>query len=109
MIKKRSIWIRSSIVIVASFLLFAQSCKKSKIDSPWSKPIITTNVSGCREIVMNGDYGIITNNTPEDISNKMALLMKDKNVYNHFKKKSEERAMAFSDEKFLNSFYNLLK
>ncbi len=74
-----------------------------------SKPIITTNVSGCREIVMNGDYGIITNNTPEDISNKMALLMKDKNVYNHFKKKSEERAMAFSDEKFLNSFYNLLK
>ncbi len=42
MIKKRSIWIRSSIVIVASFLLFAQSCKKSKIDSPWSKPIITT-------------------------------------------------------------------
>lgn len=62
MIKNRSIWIRSSFALVTSLLIITQSCKKSKIDSPWSVPTVSTSqVLGITEtsVIAGGD--IISN------------------------------------------------
>jgi hypothetical protein len=62
MIKKRSIWIRSSFAIVTSLLIITQSCKKSKIDSPWSLPSVTTSqVLGITETTVIAGGDIISN------------------------------------------------
>lgn len=73
------------------------------------KPVLTTNVSGCREVVMNGEYGLLADNSPKNFASLMDKLISDKETLNHFKIKSLERAKDFTDCKFLESFYKLLE
>lgn len=59
--ENRKIWIGLSIAI--TFLIFlSQSCKKSKIDSPWSIPTITTiEISNITEITALAGGDIVSN------------------------------------------------
>lgn len=59
--ENRKIWFSLSIAI--TFLIFlSQSCKKSKIDSPWSTPTITTiEISSITEITALAGGDIVSN------------------------------------------------
>lgn len=72
------------------------------------KPVITTNVSGSREIVGMGNFGLLTDENPDSFSKVMRDLMENKNLYYHFKEKAQLRATEFTDERFLISFTDLL-
>jgi len=62
MIKKRSLLTRSSFAVVISLFIITQSCKKSKIDSPWSVPTLSTSeVLGITEISAIAGGDIISN------------------------------------------------
>jgi glycosyltransferase involved in cell wall biosynthesis len=74
----------------------------------FSKPVIVTNVSGCKEIVNDGEFGIISELNDVDLSEKMMELMVDKEKYNHFVKQSTKRALIFDDDVFLERFTKLL-
>ena len=65
------------------------------------KPVIVTDCSGCREIVNNGEFGLIAEQNDSDLAEKMMMLMNDKGLLNHFKIKSMERSSLFNDEKIL--------
>ena len=59
--KNKRIWIGLSIAI-AFLILLSQSCKKSKIDSPWSVPTITTSeISDITETTAVGGGDIVSN------------------------------------------------
>jgi glycosyltransferase involved in cell wall biosynthesis len=72
------------------------------------KPIITRNVTGCREVVNNGEYGLMSENSPEAFAYLMNKFITDEFIFDHFKSKALERSIEFSDEKFLDSFFKLL-
>ncbi len=42
--KKRNIWIGITVIVSIMSLTAIQSCKKDKLDSPWTKPTISTDV-----------------------------------------------------------------
>jgi len=71
------------------------------------KPVIVTDCSGCREIVNNGEFGLIAEQNDSDLAEKMMMLMNDKGLLNHFKIKSMERSSLFNDEKNLKNYYNI--
>lgn len=59
--KNKRIWIGLSIAITFLILL-SQSCKKSKIDSPWSTPTITTSeISNITETTATAGADIVSN------------------------------------------------
>jgi len=72
------------------------------------KPVITTNVTGSREIVGMGKFGLLTDETAVSLSKVMRDLIENENLYYHFKEKSLLRAKDFTDERFLTSFTALL-
>lgn len=72
------------------------------------KPVITTNVTGSREIVGMGDFGLLTDENPDSLSKVMRDLIENENLYYHFKEKALIRATEFTDERFLISFTDLL-
>jgi len=72
------------------------------------KPVITTNVTGSREIVGMGKFGLLTDENAVSLSKVMRDLIENKNLYYHFKEQSLLRATDFTDERFLTSFTALL-
>jgi hypothetical protein len=61
MITKRKIWIGSSIIIAIASLLFIQSCKKNKTDSPWSVPTVITEFVNSTETAAFVEVNISNN------------------------------------------------
>ncbi len=72
------------------------------------KPVITTNVSGSREIVGMGIFGVLTDENPDSLSKAMRDFIENDDLYYHYKEKALLRATEFTDERFLVSFNNLL-
>ena len=72
------------------------------------KPTLVTNCSGCREIVQLGEYGLMAEQNDNDLAEKMMLYLTNQDILSHFKVKSEERALAFDDNKVLKEYYKVL-
>jgi glycosyltransferase involved in cell wall biosynthesis len=72
------------------------------------KPVITTNVTGSREIVGMGIFGLLTDENPDSLSKAMRDFIENDDLYYHYKEKALLRATEFTDERFLVSFNNLL-
>jgi len=72
------------------------------------KPVITTNVTGSREIVGMGIFGMLTDENPDSLSKAMRDFIENNDLYYHYKEKALLRATEFTDERFLVSFNNLL-
>lgn len=73
-----------------------------------SKPTIVTNCSGCREIVNMGEFGLMAEQNDEDLANKMAIFIDDKNICDFFTNKSIERSAIFDDELILSKIMSIL-
>jgi len=72
------------------------------------KPVIVTNCSGCREIVDNGVYGLMADQNPDAVAEKMKLFLTDNQLLRHYRAQSVKRAEIFNDDNMLNAFYTLI-
>ncbi len=72
------------------------------------KPVIVTNVSGCREIVNGGEFGLLCESSEYDIAAKMYQLITNTDLFEYYKKKSIERSQVFDDQLFIQKFYELI-
>jgi len=65
-------------------------------------PIISTNIPGAREILQNGEYGILVKSEDVDaLSNKMLLLMKNEEIRKNLREKSIKRIRDFDYNKII--------
>lgn len=60
------------------------------------KPIVTTDVSGMRELFGNSEHGLIVENDDEAFLNGMRRMLVDSTLRNEYAAKSAERGKAFS-------------
>lgn len=73
-----------------------------------NKPIISTRCAGPVEILNDGEYGIITENSEQGLYESIKLLYHDKNKRNYFIEKSNERLKFFSLKDKMEQINNLL-
>lgn len=60
------------------------------------KPIVSTNVGGIRDIVIEGETALLTDQTVDDFTQKLQTLLGDENL----RKKMSEKSKTFSTQKF---------
>jgi glycosyltransferase involved in cell wall biosynthesis len=72
-------------------------------------PVLSTNCTGPCEILDNGEYGMIVENSAEGLYQGIKKIITDKELYNHYKGKAKERRPFFDEEKIINEVENLFK
>lgn len=72
-------------------------------------PAVVTDCSGCREIVGNGEFGLMTSQTDSGIYSGLKEVISDQEKQTYFQKKSLERASLFDDTHILQQVYDLLE
>lgn len=70
-------------------------------------PVVTTNCSGADELLDGGKYGIITQNTTDDIYQALKKLLLDEELYIDLKDKAKERSSFFKKEILLEDIIEL--
>lgn len=65
------------------------------------KPIVTTNCSGMNEILQNGKYGLIVENTEEELYKGIRNIILNEEIRNKYEKLSQERRKDLNIEKQL--------
>lgn len=72
-------------------------------------PVITTECSGMRELLKDGECGVITDNNEDALYAGLKRLLDDKSMLMHYKTKAVERGDDFSMAKLMEPIENLLK
>jgi glycosyltransferase involved in cell wall biosynthesis len=72
------------------------------------KPVLVTNVPGCREVVNHGEFGMCVNLNEIDISKGLYDFIVNKEQREYFSKKSIERSKLYDDNVILHEFYKLI-
>ena len=73
-------------------------------------PIITSNVDGCKDVIRNGNDGLMfKKNDLSDLTHKIKLIVENKKIYNHFKAKSIARARQFDWKNIVKQYLNIYK
>ena len=67
-------------------------------------PIIATNAPGCKEVIDNGRYGLITETNPISISKAIECYIQDKEKLKEYRKKSLQGGMRFQDHKAVEEY-----
>lgn len=71
-------------------------------------PVITTDVSGAKEVLgENNEYGIVTENDEESLYKAMKLILENRELYNGYKEKVLERKEFFETEKTVEAVCEL--
>ena len=71
-------------------------------------PVITTDVSGAKEVLgNNNEYGIVTENNEDALYSAMKSILEDKELYNKYKEKVLERKEFFETEKTVSEVCKL--
>ena len=70
-------------------------------------PILTTNCSGMSEILDNGKYGFIVENTEDEIYQGLNKILLDPAILYYYKQKVKERALFFNTKKTVVAVENL--
>ena len=60
------------------------------------KPIVTTDCTGMRELLGDSEYGLITNNTEEDLLQGMERMLLEPDLRDHYAARSKLRGQDFS-------------
>lgn len=63
------------------------------------KPVISTNVTGPAEILDNGKYGLVVDNSIDGIYKGMKAVLDDKSLINYYKEKAVCRQDYFSEDR----------
>ncbi len=70
-------------------------------------PVVSTDVSGAKEILGNSEYGLVVDNDKESLYNGLVSILSDNNVYNYYIKKVKELSGDFDLEKAIKTMENL--
>ncbi len=62
-------------------------------------PVVVTDCSGMKEMLGDNEYGIITENNEDALYEGIKKMLTDKELLDHYKKKSQERGIEFSKQK----------
>lgn len=73
------------------------------------KPIITTDVSGMRELLGNNEYGIVTNNDDDSFYIGLKKMIIDKELLKKYTDKSKERGIYFSKQRLVEENEHFFK
>lgn len=73
------------------------------------KPTLVTNCSGCREVVGNGEYGLMVEQSAFSIADGMRQYLTNPHLLSKFAEASLERSKLFSDDKIFNQVINLIE
>lgn len=71
-------------------------------------PVVTTKVSGMREMLGNNEYGVITENDEEALYQGIRDLLKDPCRLFHYREKARERGLFFSTEQTVQAVEEML-
>ena len=71
-------------------------------------PIITTNCAGPFELVEGGKYGILCDNSLQDIVNKLQYVLDNKEILYEYHKKSLKRSQIFDLKNTINKIERVL-
>jgi glycosyltransferase involved in cell wall biosynthesis len=71
-------------------------------------PCVVTDCSGCREIVNNGEFGLMTGQSADEIYTGIKTLLSDPDLRDKYKLKARQRSLIFNDEKTLEKIYSIL-
>jgi glycosyltransferase involved in cell wall biosynthesis len=72
------------------------------------KPVIVPEVTGCREVVDMGKYGLMVENSAEGLYQGMKLFSNDENLREQYKKKAMERKVVFNDSFATQAYADIL-
>lgn len=70
-------------------------------------PVLSTTCTGPTEILKNGEYGILTDNSSDGIYQGIKNILDNPDCLEHFRKKSSERYMDFDENKIVNEIIDL--
>lgn len=71
-------------------------------------PVITTNCSGMHELLKDGEYGVITENSEESLYKELKHLLDNPPQLHYYKEKAIERGKEFSLSKLMEPIIKLL-
>lgn len=71
------------------------------------KPVVVTNCSGCRELVDNEKYGLLSNQNDEDLARKMIKFLKEPKLLKYYGEKSLVRSKIFDDNRAIKQYYKI--
>lgn len=71
-----------------------------------NRPIVCTNFEGCEMQMKDGKNGIIASFEPEDIANKILMLLNDKELYSKIQEFQRSEKIGNTEE--INNFYKLI-
>ena len=73
------------------------------------KPMLTTDVSGADEMLDNGKFGMIVENSEEGLYNGMKKILTNPELYQHYCKMAEERKDYLNEEKIMDQVEKIIK
>lgn len=71
-------------------------------------PVVVTDSPGCREIVDNGMYGLMVDQSIDGIYKGLKEMIINDELRNKYKEKSVERSLMFDDELAMQKVYNVI-
>ena len=71
-------------------------------------PVVTTLVSGMKEMLGDNEFGIITENNEDALYEGIKKLLDDRKLLEYYTKKAQERGGAFSTENTVKAVENML-
>ena len=71
-------------------------------------PVLSTNVTGPAEILDNGKYGMVVENSTDGIYDGIKKILIDESVYAFYKKATRERINFFNKEKIIQQIEKIL-
>jgi glycosyltransferase involved in cell wall biosynthesis len=72
-------------------------------------PVVVTDCSGCRELVANGEYGIMVQQSAVAIAEGLKQLIEKPEKLQYYQKRSAVRKLIFDDEVILQQVYDLIE
>ena len=72
------------------------------------KPIISSNVMGLAELLDNGRYGMLVEQSEKEVYEGMKRLISDKALCADYEQRALERAEMFNKEKIMNEVYEVI-
>ena len=71
-------------------------------------PVISTDISGAREMLGDSEYGLIVENSEDGIYEGMKKVLSDRTYWDHLKEQAQKRKDFLSEEKIMNEFENII-
>ena len=73
-----------------------------------AKPMLSTDVSGARDMLGDSEYGMVVENSAEGLYEGMKKILSDPALFEHYQKKAEERKDYLSEEKIMDQVEKII-